>query len=67
LDDANVERFIQLIKELSAKSQFLIVTHNKRTMEAADYIFGVTMDEPSVTTIYSWSMKDVESKLKEEK
>ncbi len=66
LDDANVERFIQLIKELSTKSQFLIVTHNKRTMEAADYIFGVTMDEPSVTTIYSWSMKDVENKLKEE-
>ncbi len=67
LDDANVERFIQLIKELSAKSQFLIVTHNKRTMEAADYIFGVTMDEPGVTTIYSWSMKDVEEKLKDKK
>jgi chromosome segregation protein len=53
LDDANVERFVSLLKEFQARSQFLIVSHNKRTMEAADVIYGVTMEELGVSQLIS--------------
>jgi chromosome segregation protein len=51
LDDANVGRFSQLVKEMSEKVQFLFVTHNKVTMEIAPYLTGVTMREPGVSRI----------------
>ncbi|MBI5630893.1 MAG: chromosome segregation protein SMC [Elusimicrobia bacterium] len=53
LDDANVERFVALLREFQSRSQFLIVSHNKRTMEAADAIYGVTMEEMGVSQIIS--------------
>jgi chromosome segregation protein len=53
LDDANVERFVALLKEFQTKTQFLIVSHNKRTMEAADVIYGVTMEELGVSQLVS--------------
>ncbi len=53
LDDANVERFVALLREFQAKTQFLIVSHNKRTMEAADVIYGVTMEELGVSQLVS--------------
>ncbi|OQX56155.1 MAG: chromosome segregation protein SMC [Candidatus Cloacimonas sp. 4484_209] len=53
LDDANVERFISLLKDFKKKSQFFVITHNKRTMEAADYLYGITMKEPGVSTVCS--------------
>jgi chromosome segregation protein len=53
LDDANVGRFTQLITELSRETQFLLITHNKRTMEIADTLYGVTMEEPGVSKIVS--------------
>ncbi len=53
LDDANVERFVGLLKEFQQRSQFLIVSHNKRTMEAADVIYGVTMEEMGVSQLVS--------------
>jgi chromosome segregation protein len=53
LDDANVERFVALLKEFQARSQFIIVSHNKRTMEAADVIYGVTMEEMGVSQLVS--------------
>ncbi|MFQ6083774.1 MAG: chromosome segregation protein SMC [Candidatus Aminicenantia bacterium] len=53
LDDANLERFLNLMKELKDKTQFLIVTHNLKTMEVADYIYGITMAEPNVSSLYS--------------
>jgi len=53
LDDANVERFISLLQEFKKKSQLLVITHNKLTMEAADYLYGITMTEPNVSTIAS--------------
>lgn len=56
LDDANLERFISLLKELSQNSQLVLVTHNRRTMEVADYLYGVTMAEPGVTSIVSVKM-----------
>ncbi|MBI3552288.1 MAG: AAA family ATPase [Elusimicrobia bacterium] len=53
LDDANVERFVALLREFQTKTQFLIVSHNKRTMEAADVIYGVTMEELGVSQLVS--------------
>lgn len=51
LDDANVARFLKLIRDFSNDTQFLIVTHNKTTMSAADTLYGVTMQEPGVSKI----------------
>ncbi len=53
LDDANVDRFNQLIRELSTTTQVVLITHNKRTMEAAGTLYGVTMQEPGVSTVVS--------------
>ncbi|HAM34680.1 MAG TPA: chromosome segregation protein SMC [Elusimicrobia bacterium] len=53
LDDANVERFVSMLKEFGSRTQFLIISHNKRTMEAADVIYGVTMEEKGVSQIVS--------------
>ena len=51
LDDANVGRFTRLLDEFKAGTQFLVITHNPRTMQAADAVYGVTMQEPGVSTI----------------
>jgi chromosome segregation protein len=51
LDDANVGRFTTLLDEFKSKTQFLVITHNPRTMQAADAVYGVTMQEPGVSTI----------------
>jgi chromosome segregation protein len=53
LDDANVGRFINLIRDFSSKTQFLMVTHNKKTMESASCLYGVTMQEPGISRIVS--------------
>ncbi len=53
LDDASVGKLNNVIKELSTKSQFLLITHNKRTIEIADVIYGITMEEPGVSKIIS--------------
>lgn len=51
LDDANVGRFNEIVKELARESQFLVVTHNKRTIEIADILYGVTMEEKGVSKL----------------
>ncbi len=51
LDDANVNKFTQMIKKFSENSQFIIVTHNKMTMGTVDVIYGVTMQEPGVSKL----------------
>jgi chromosome segregation protein len=51
LDDANVGRFSQLVKEMAEKVQFLFISHNKATMEIAQHLAGVTMKEPGVSRI----------------
>lgn len=61
LDDANVRRFCELVKEMSACVQFLFITHNKVTMELADHLIGVTMREPGVSRVVA---VDVEHALK---
>ncbi len=51
LDDANVMRFVRLLEEFKADTQFIVITHNPRTMQVADSVYGVTMQEPGVSTI----------------
>jgi chromosome segregation protein len=51
LDDANVLRFVRLLDEFKADTQFIVITHNPRTMQVADSVYGVTMQEPGVSTI----------------
>jgi len=53
LDDANIDRFCKIIKDFSTDTQFIVVTHNKRTMEAADTLYGVTMQEEGVSKLVS--------------
>src|SRR5438093_504606 len=49
LDDANIHRFLRVLRELTSQTQFLVITHNRRTMEAADVLYGVTMEEPGLS------------------
>ena len=58
LDDANVERLSTKIRQLSEHSQMLIVTHNKKTMELAQRMYGVTMQEPGVSSVISATLDD---------
>ena len=51
LDESNVGRFIQLLNDFKHETQFIVITHNPRTMEAADWVYGVTMEEPGVSSI----------------
>lgn len=53
LDDANIDRFVNLLRDFSANTQFIVVTHNKKTMEVADCLYGVTMQEPGVSKLVS--------------
>ncbi len=56
LDDANVDRFLNLMKEMSKETQFILITHNKVTMESADLLYGVTMEEPGISKLVSVSL-----------
>ena len=53
LDDTNVARFSQVVQEISRSVQFILITHNKQTMEIADTLFGVTMESPGVSSVVS--------------
>ena len=53
LDDANVGRFNELVREMASASQFLLLTHNKRTIEIADALYGVTMEHRGVSKLVS--------------
>ena len=58
LDEANTVKFAELVKRVSENIQFVVVTHNRVTMEAADYIYGVTMEEPGNSKLISMEMAD---------
>jgi chromosome segregation protein len=60
LDDANIERFLDALQEYAEKTQFVIVTHNKQTMQRASVLYGVTMEEEGVSKIVSVKWKDTE-------
>jgi chromosome segregation protein len=59
LDDANIGRFNEIVATMAETSQFIIITHNKRTMEIADNLYGITMEEPGMSKLVSVCMKEV--------
>jgi len=56
LDELNVRRFTRMLREFSADTQFIVITHNKRSMEAANTLYGVTMEEPGISRIVSMTL-----------
>ena len=63
LDEANVDKFAQFLKKFAKETQFIVITHRKPTMEKADSLFGVTMEEKGVSKIVSVKLSEVESTL----
>ena len=59
LDDANIDKFNQIIKKFSTESQFIIVTHNKRTMSSTDIIYGITMIEQGVSRVVPVDLREL--------
>ncbi|MDP3444828.1 MAG: AAA family ATPase, partial [Ignavibacteria bacterium] len=59
LDDANIDRFTRLIQKFTDKTQFIIVTHNKRTMEAAETMYGVTMQEEGISKLVGVRFEEI--------
>ena len=59
LDEANVGRFNDLIRSMVDRSQFILITHNKRTMQIADRLYGVTMEEPGVSKVVSVNLNEM--------
>jgi chromosome segregation protein len=58
LDENNIGRFIRLLDDFKRQTQFVVITHNPRTIEAADWIYGVTMEEPGVSTVVGVRLED---------
>jgi chromosome segregation protein len=61
LDDANIGRFTRLLDEFKDKTQFIVITHNPRTMAASDVVYGVTMQEPGVSSVVSVRLDDIQA------
>jgi chromosome segregation protein len=59
LDEANIGRFIAMLQQFKQSTQFIVITHNPRTMEAADWLYGVTMEEPGVSSIVGVHLEEV--------
>ena len=66
LDDSNVERFAQYLKRFSKVTQFIVITHRKPTMELADSLYGVTMEEKGVSRTISVELADAIKNLNQE-
>lgn len=60
LDDSNIARFGKFLKELTSTTQFIAVTHRRGTMEAADYIYGVTMEQRAISKVIALSLNEAE-------
>jgi chromosome segregation protein len=58
LDEANLDRFNMVVDEFLNESQFIVITHNKRTMQRSDVLYGVTMEEPGVSRRVSVRLED---------
>jgi len=58
LDDANIDRFVRIIRKFSNNTQFIVVTHNKLTMESADTLYGVTMEEEGISKLVAVKFED---------
>jgi len=61
LDEANVGRFNRMLTEMCDKTQFIVVTHNRRTMEMGSVLYGVTMQEPGVSKLVSVKWEEAET------
>jgi chromosome segregation protein len=61
LDDANIDRFLQLVRGYSDRAQFIVVTHQKRTMDAADCLYGVSMGGDGVSKVISHKLPPADS------
>ena len=59
LDEANVGRFVETLRELTARSQFIVISHNRRTIEAADAIYGVSMGDDSTSKVLSLRLAEL--------
>jgi chromosome segregation protein len=59
LDEANVGRFLRMLRRFSDETQFILITHNKRSMEATDYLYGITMQEDGVSKAISLKISDL--------
>jgi len=60
LDDQNIVRFVKLLERFQQKTQFIVITHNKLTMEAADHLYGVTMEESGVSRLVSVTFEELD-------
>jgi chromosome segregation protein len=58
-DDSNTDKFVSILREFSNNTQFIVITHNKRTMEGSDVLYGITMAEEGVSTITSVNLEEV--------
>jgi chromosome segregation protein len=61
LDEANVGRFVDMIRDMTDRSQFILITHSKRTMEKADSLYGVTMQEPGISKLVAVKIREVQT------
>jgi chromosome segregation protein len=59
LDDANIHRFLRVLRELCSQTQFVVISHNRYTMEAADILYGITMEEPGLSRLVSVKLADL--------
>jgi chromosome segregation protein len=66
LDEANVVRFVHMIREFGDKSQFIVITHNKKTVTAAKTLLGVTMEESGVTKVIAVKLENDDGKMSDE-
>ncbi len=65
LDEANISRFAQAIRQMTDRSQFIVITHSKRTMEYTDVLYGVTMQEPGISSLVSVELRGEQRPLPE--
>ena len=63
LDEANVDRFAAMVREMSRQTQFIVITHSKRTMEVATMLYGVTMEEPGISKVVSVRLSEADVKV----
>jgi chromosome segregation protein len=65
LDDANLDRVNSMVHEMAKTSQFILITHSKRTMEIVDKLYGITMEEPGISKVVSVQLTEDDELLKQ--
>src|SRR4030095_2836312 len=62
LDDANIARFVEMLRGMQDQTQFILITHHRKTMEISDRLYGVTMEEPGVSKLISLQLHSCEGR-----